>query len=556
LATGPDPLSTGPDLATASVAQAEDRLARLQVQVESMRAVLVRMLQDVVLAESRLARTDAAKIAEVNERLVVAAMASQDDADTAAMALEDAQSSAMIDALTQLPTRAALAAQFAPAMAHARRHRSRLALLFLDLDDFKRLNDSHGHAFGDQLLRLAAARMKAAVREVDTVSRQGGDEFLVLLADLAQARDAQAVAEKLLAALAAPLEIDGQAVRLAGSIGIALYPDDGDDLDGLVRLADAAMYQSKRRGTGAITFHGEVPGEERAPPAAPASGAAAPDPERRQALLREANEKLVLAALDAQELKAAAEQTQQRQAALMAAVADELRNPMAPIRIAAAMLGSPGASEPLLPRVQGLVEQQLAQMSRLVGNLADAASVGGGGGGLQFEFGPVDMAAVVAGCVAKLQPTLDRRGQTLALQLPPGVLEVRGDAPQLAHAVGNLLDNASKYSYDGGSMGLAVVAGTDSLTLTVSDQGIGITPQMLTHIFEPFVQDTHAIGFNGTGLGIGLTIAQALVRAHHGTLVAHSAGIGRGSRFVVTLPRAAAAPAGPAPATGAAGGQG
>jgi diguanylate cyclase (GGDEF)-like protein len=535
-------MNAGPDPAAASVAQSEDKLARLNVQVESMRAVLVRLLQDVVLAESRLARADAAQVAEVNERLVVAAMASQDQADTAAMALEEAQSSATLDALTQLPNRASLATQFAPAMAHARRRGSRLALLFVDLDDFKRLNDTVGHAFGDKLLCLAAARMKAAVREVDTVSRYGGDEFVVLLSDLAGPRDAQAVAEKLLAALGAPAEIDGLAVRLTASIGIALYPDDGEDLGGLVKQADAAMYVSKRRGAGGVAFHGDAPGAGRALPAPQAPGAAVPDPGRRQALLREANEKLVLAALDAQELKAAAEQAQQRQAALMAAVADELSNPMAPIRIAAAMLGSPGANEPLLPRVQGLVEQQLAQMSRLICNLVDAA---GPGGGLEFEFHPVDIARVVADCVAALQPTLDRRGQTLEVQLPPDVLELQGDAPRLVQAVGNLLDNASKHSHDGGRIGLAVALGADSLTLTVSDNGIGITPLMLTRIFEPFVQDTHAIGFNGTSLGIGLTIALALVRAHHGTLVAHSAGIGRGSQFVVTLPRAAATPSAP-----------
>jgi signal transduction histidine kinase len=99
---------------------------------------------------------------------------------------------------------------------------------------------------------------------------------------------------------------------------------------------------------------------------------------------------------------------------------------------------------------------------------------------------------------------------------------------------------------------LSVVLTADSMALTVSDDGIGITPQMLPYVFEPFVQDTHALGFHGVGLGIGLTVVRALVRAHGGDLVAHSAGAGRGSQFVVTLPLTTSGPI--AQAAGAASG--
>src|SRR6185369_1858520 len=101
----------------------------------------------------------------------------------------------------------------------------------------------------------------------------------------------------------------------------------------------------------------------------------------------------------------------------------------------------------------------------------------------------------------------------------------------------NLLDNASKYTQVGGEIGLAVVADERTLAITVSDNGIGITPEALAQIFEPFVQDKHAIGFNGTGLGLGLTVVREMAEAHGGSVLASSAGPGFGSQFVVLLPR-------------------
>ncbi len=138
------------------------------------------------------------------------------------------------------------------------------------------------------------------------------------------------------------------------------------------------------------------------------------------------------------------------------------------------------------------------------------------------------------------------RGQHFELQRPAGAFDVLGDPVRLEQIVSNLLDNASKHTHDGGRISLSVDATAETLTMTVSDNGIGITPQMLAHVFDPFVQDTQAIGFNGVGLGIGLTVTLALVRAHGGTLTAHSAGLSQGSQFVVTLPLAARDPALPA----------
>jgi signal transduction histidine kinase len=394
---------------------------------------------------------------------------------------------------------------------------------------------------------------------VDTVSRHGGDEFLVLLAELNQPGDAQTVAEKLIEALGAPAELDGHVLRMTASVGIAIFPDDGDDFDTLVARADAAMYTTKRQRAGGVAFHGTAPvagpglhvqpGAAKHQAARKGAGVAA-DAERRLVDLREANEHLVLAALTARELQTAAERARQRHTAFLAAVADELRNPMAPIRIAAAMLGGLSSDERLLPRVQDIVEQQLTQMSRLLGELVDASHVDIGG--LALERRPLDMAHVIDAAVAACRPAMDERGQRFESRRPPGPLAMQGDAARLQQIVSNLLDNASKHTNDGGRISLSVVVTADNMALTVSDDGIGITPQMLPYVFEPFVQDTHALGFHGVGLGIGLTVVRALVRAHGGDLVAHSAGAGRGSQFVVTLPLAASGPI--AQAAGAASG--
>ena len=538
-----------PDPTGHAVADAEDELARLGVQVDAMRALLVRLTQDAVRAGRCLGQSRPPGLVEVNEQLVLAALTSQADAEVAAQALQDAVQSAELDALTQLANRTTLLGRFAQVLANARRHGVWFALLFLDLDKFKQFNDAYGHAFGDRVLKLVADRLVSAVRREDTVSRYGGDEFLVLLAELNRPEDARTVAEKLSEALGAPAELDGHVVGLSACVGIAIYPEDGDDFDTLVARADAAMYEAKRQRAGGVAFRGKAPrdgpGLEAQPsaamhqPGSEGAGASA-DLERRLVDLREANEHLVLAALTARELQTAAERARQRHTAFLAAVADELRNRMAPIRIAAAMLGGLPTDEPLLPRVQGIVEQQLTQMSRLLGELIDASNVDTGGLGLERR--PVDMGHVIDAAVAACRPAMDERGQRFEWHRPPGAIEMQGDAVRLEQIVSNLLDNASKHTYDGGRISLSVVLTADSMALTVSDDGIGITPQMLPYVFEPFVQDTHALGFHGVGLGIGLTVARALVRAHGGDLVAHSAGAGRGSQFVVTLPLAASSP--------------
>jgi len=485
----------------------------------------VRLLQDAVDAERRREQSQAAQLVEANERLVLAALRSQSEADAA--------HAATVDPLTGLHTRRTLLERFAQVVAQARRHGRRCALLFVDLDDFKPHNDRHGHSFGDRVLRLVADRMAAAVREVDTVSRHGGDEFLILLADLAQASDAQAVAEKLLRAIAAPAELDGHDVSVTASVGIAVYPDDGEDVDTLIQRADAAMYASKRQRPGGVALHGA---DTTPPPAAaPVGAAAAVDVERRLADLREANEKLVLAALDAQELRAVADRARQRQAAFMSAVAAELRNPQAPVRIVSAMLGQAPGQEPLLSRVQQAVERRMTRMARLVSDLVEAAHRDPGH--LVLERRRVDLAAAVDAAIAAQRLTLDRRQLRLQWQRPTQPVEIDADPARLDQILANLLDNACAQTPDGGRIAVSVGAGDDTATLTVTDDGMGIAPQTLPQVFEPFAQTVQTLDLDVPSLGLGLTAVRALVRAHGGEVTAHSDGLLRGSRFVVTLPR-------------------
>jgi diguanylate cyclase (GGDEF)-like protein/PAS domain S-box-containing protein len=158
------------------------------------------------------------------------------------------------DSLTDLPNRALLNDRLGQAMVLAKRRRQKMALLFLDLDRFKHINDTLGHAVGDRLLLSVAQRLVACVRASDTVSRQGGDEFVILLAEVARIDDVAATADKILQALAAPHRIDAHDLHAGVSIGIVVYPDDGADAETLMKHADFAMYQAKERGRNNYQF--------------------------------------------------------------------------------------------------------------------------------------------------------------------------------------------------------------------------------------------------------------------------------------------------------------
>lgn len=170
-----------------------------------------------------------------------------------AMALKMAHL-AQHDFLTDLPNRVLLTERLTQAISLAKRHKSQVALLFIDLDHFKHINDSLGHTIGDQLLQSAADRLSGCVRTSDTVCRQGGDEFVILLPEIVHPQDTTLVAEKLIEAFALPHVINGQELHITLSIGISLYPDDGNNVETVMQNADTAMYHAKENGRNTYRF--------------------------------------------------------------------------------------------------------------------------------------------------------------------------------------------------------------------------------------------------------------------------------------------------------------
>ncbi|MCE9599643.1 MAG: diguanylate cyclase [Spirochaetia bacterium] len=160
------------------------------------------------------------------------------------------------DVLTGLPNRSLLFQKVGMAMAQTRRHSRRMAFLFIDLDDFKIVNDTHGHSVGDSMLRKIADRIIATVREDDIVVRSSGDEFIVVLNDVAETADIELVANKILTAIRERFTVDAIHLNQTVSIGISTYPTDGVNVDDLIRAADTAMYAAKRKGKNTYALYG------------------------------------------------------------------------------------------------------------------------------------------------------------------------------------------------------------------------------------------------------------------------------------------------------------
>lgn len=191
------------------------------------------------------------RIADLGVRLVELAKANESlkrELTQRKQAEEKLARHAYYDNLTDLPNRRLFRNHLNQALALACRNQRRLAVLFVDLDHFKAINDTWGHAVGDRLLQSAAKWLKSCLRASDIVARLGGDEFIILLPEIGQPEDATTVAEKLLSALGKPFRIEGREIFTSASIGISLYPDDGDEAEVLMKNADQAMYCVKQEG--------------------------------------------------------------------------------------------------------------------------------------------------------------------------------------------------------------------------------------------------------------------------------------------------------------------
>ncbi len=519
-------------------------VAVLNGQADDLRADLSKLRKQLVDVEGKLSDSRAAQLQEANQKLVLAVLQADSIAEVAVARLAAVNDAYQRDALTGLPNRAMGIDRLENAVVMARRNGKRLAVLFFDLDHFKAVNDKFGHAGGDQVLQLTTKRVQSVLRDSDTVSRYGGDEFLVLLPDVSGAPDVGLIAGELLAALARPGNVGGHTLRPSASLGISLYPDHGDDAVTLINRADVAMYRSKRRGAGSFQFYADQAVDTDGHPLLPdqvqlpatshdevPSGSSS-----RQKDLRDVNEQLVMSTLLAQESEAQARTAHLQQMKFMAMVAHELRNPLTPLRLASDMLTNRRTDGEIpIDRLAVIITSQVTRMTRLIDDLLDGSRLSAGK--LRLEFATVDLIGALDQAVMICLPGMQARHQHLLVDLLPGPVYLHGDPVRLAQIFNNLLDNARKYTPEGGEITLGLTMLEHVLSISVRDNGLGIASDMLPTIFELFVQDASTLPHSSGGLGIGLAVVRDLVQAHGGTVVAYSAGRGLGSEFVVTLPR-------------------
>ena len=229
-----------------------------------------------------------------------------------------------------------------------------------------------------------------------------------------------------------------------------------------------------------------------------------------------------------------------RRSEFIAMLSHELRNPLAPIRNALYMLERAGAGSEQAGRALTIANRQLRHLSRMVDDLTDVTRLARGE--YQLERHHVDLAQVVRAAAEDHRSILADRDVVAEVRLPSGPVVVEGDAARLTQVVGNLLMNAAKFTDAGGKVTVSVdIAGREAL-LRVQDNGIGMSEALLGKLFEPFVQADTTLARSRGGLGLGLAVVKKLVELHDGTVRAHSAGLGRGSEFVVAVPLSSPAP--------------
>ena len=225
----------------------------------------------------------------------------------------------------------------------------------------------------------------------------------------------------------------------------------------------------------------------------------------------------------------------------LAVLGHELRNPLAPLRNAAEILAVRAAGDPAVARIQHIIERQVRHMVRLVDDLLDVSRIARGRVELRREA--VSVGEIVAHAVDAARPLMDERGHQVAVETPPEPVVVDGDPVRLEQVVSNLLHNAARYTEGRGHIAVRVTRENGAAVIRVSDDGIGIAPEMIDRVFELFVQgDRPRHGATG-GLGIGLTLVRNLVELHGGRVAARSDGPGRGSVFEVRLPVVVGPPA-------------
>jgi PAS domain S-box-containing protein len=228
----------------------------------------------------------------------------------------------------------------------------------------------------------------------------------------------------------------------------------------------------------------------------------------------------------------------------LAMLAHELRNPLAPMRNAVQLLEMPGTSDEDRHKAQGILERQIENMGRMINDLLDVSRITEGK--IELRKKPVSLESILTASTSLLRASFAAHGQELTVSMPPEPVYLDADATRLEQVFGNLLANACKYSGDGSHISLKAVCDTAAsppeVIVTVSDDGMGIPPELLPHVFDLFVQSTRSLDRSHGGLGIGLTLVQRLVALHGGRVEAHSAGLDQGAEFTVHLPILSEAP--------------
>ena len=219
----------------------------------------------------------------------------------------------------------------------------------------------------------------------------------------------------------------------------------------------------------------------------------------------------------------------------LAMLAHELRNPLAPIGAAADLLKLGKFDEARVRKTSEIISRQVSHMSHLVDDLLDVSRVTGGV--VRLDSAPVDLRAIVDDAVEQSAPLIRGKGHALAIHVPAHAATVLGDAKRLVQIVGNLLNNAAKYTPEGGKIDLLIAVDEAQVRLSVTDNGIGIEQQLASRVFDLFSQAEHTPDRSGGGLGLGLALVKSLVELHGGSVACFSAGAGAGSTFSVALPR-------------------
>jgi signal transduction histidine kinase len=253
--------------------------------------------------------------------------------------------------------------------------------------------------------------------------------------------------------------------------------------------------------------------------------------ERVEEALRQANQDLELRVRERTE---ALELADRRKDEFLAALAHELRNPLAPIRAAVEFMRLKGAADPTLDRARGVVNRQVEHMTRLIDDLLDVSRITRDQ--LVLRTARVSLDDIVAAAVETSRPFIDQRGHVLSLDLPAEPVWLEADPARLSQVLSNLLTNAAKYTPPAGQLTVAAAVSEATVDLRVIDSGIGIAPDMLPRIFDMFMQVHRSRDRSADGLGIGLTLARRLVEMHGGSIQVRSEGVGRGTEFIISLP--------------------